>query len=107
MSSVISYLRADQPASRETRVFTFGVILIAIGGVFAFFTLSIAYSLALAAILGRNGGGPIVGRSRTEGTLTLLIPILLFSVSGIVFIWTGIGSVRLRRWCRPIIMSLS
>ena len=106
MSSIISYLRADEPTSRETRIFTCGVILIAIGGAFALLTLSIAYGLAVGALLGSRFG--IVPPGRGPGsTLVLLTPILLFSVSAVVFIWTGIGSVQMRRWCRPIIMSLS
>jgi hypothetical protein len=106
VSSVISYLRADEPTSRETRIFTCGIILIAIGGAFAFLTLAIAYGLAVGAVFGSRLG--IVPPGRGPGsTLALLTPILLFSVSAVVFIWTGIGSVQMRRWCRPIVMSLS
>ena len=104
MPSVISYLRADEPPTRETRIFTFGIILIAIGGTCAFFTLSIAYGLALGAILGEQLGFVASGG---DAASTVLVPILLFTAAAIAFIWTGIGSVRLRRWCRPIVMCLS
>ena len=103
MPSVISYLRDDAPASCETRVFAFGVVLIAIGGTFAFLTLGIAYALALGSVFdGRLGLVP----SRT-GAVAMIVSFLLLTTAAVLFIWTGIGSVRLRRWCRPIVMCLS
>ena len=103
MSSVISYLRDDAPASCETRIFTFGVILIAIGGTLASATLAIAYMLALGVL----SGGQFGDLPSENSALAVLLPVMLLSAGAVACIWTGIGSVRLRRWCRPIVMCLS
>jgi len=86
----------------ETRLFTCGILLVCLGAVFAFLTLLIPLGFASAPPAARLGAAAPV-----PTPLTVLPVILPFAVSAAAFIWTGIGSIRLRRWSRPLALSIA
>jgi hypothetical protein len=113
--TVIDYRSApdpNAPKTRERRIFCGGIILVCIGGVCAFFALS----LLLMLLLGPKGAlynpgvffTPAPTRGSSTSTSTFFVTLVIFLVYGALaaaFIWTGSAAVRFRRWSRPVILA--
>src|SRR5436190_1527584 len=92
---VVPYQSAARPQTRgcETRLFTFGILLVCLGAVFAFLSLLIPLGFAAGPATARRGGAAPI-----PTPLTILPVILPFALTAAALIWTGIGSIRLQRW---------
>jgi hypothetical protein len=77
----------------------FGVVLIILGA----FNLMMAPAFLLISIMGRTMNP---GQSTGYWVFSLLVNLLTFLFLGGIFLWTGIDSFRIRRWIRPILLSV-
>lgn len=77
----------------------FGVVLIVLG---AFDLLMIPTAL-MGSIMARSMGG---GQSTGYWAFSLSVNILTYLFLGGIFLWTGIDSIRLKRWVRPVLLSI-
>jgi hypothetical protein len=75
------------------RIKGFGALLIVVGAA-NLLTIPLHLMLPSAAA----GGSPRV---------MLAADVLIYAALGAVFIWCGIGSLRLRRWARPVVLLIS
>jgi hypothetical protein len=90
----------DETATRDlsTRLTIFGVVSVALGcGLIALGLLH----LALPGMLEDLDG------ERPVDLATALMGAVLYAMLGGVLVWAGIGSVRKRRWVRPIMLFIS
>ncbi len=79
---------------RRGALIGFGILVVAIGCISALF----AALTGLVAV--------VVPASRTPG-LRVLPGVLVYAVLAVVFIWLGIGSIKVRRWARALLLILS
>ena len=82
---------------RSTRLVLFGALSVAIGGICGLFGL-LYFFLALTS--GRLLGAqtlPVDARSYVMGAM-------IYFLLGGAFVWVGIGSIRKRRWVRPLML---
>ena len=85
---------------RSTRLFLFGALSIAIGGICVLFgLLYLVLALTSGRLLGEQAP-PMEPRSFVMGAM------LYFLIGG-AFVWVGTGSVRRRRWVRPLMLTLA
>jgi len=77
----------------------FGVVLIILG---AFDLLMIPTAL-MGSIMARSMGG---GQSTGYWAFSLSVNILTYLFLGGIFLWTGIDSIRHKRWVRPVLLSI-
>jgi hypothetical protein len=87
--------------NRRTGLTLFGVVAIVIGGFWGLFAVLAPLS-ALAV-----GSGVMSAGDTMPSLRSVVAGSLLYAGIAAVFIWAGVGSVRLRRWCRPIMVTLS
>jgi hypothetical protein len=81
---------------------TFGVVLICLGAICGLFALLILLGTLIASAP-RSSALP----SATVLAAHVLPPTLVFAAIATGLIWTGIGSIRLRRWSRSIVLAFS
>jgi len=85
---------------RSTRLVLFGALSVAIGGICGLFGL---LYVVLALTSGRLLGAetlPVDARSYVMGAM-------IYFLLGGAFVWVGIGSMRKRRWVRPLMLTLA
>ncbi len=85
---------------RSTRLVLFGTLSVAIGGICVLFGL---LYLVLALTSGRLLGAetlPVEPRAYVMGAM-------LYFLLGGAFAWLGIGSIRRKRWVRPLMLTLA
>ena len=100
MSEPRSPVARDAFKDRSTRLVLFGALSVAIGGICVLFGL---LHLVLALTSGRLLGAetpPVEARSYVMGAM-------LYFLLGGAFVWVGIGSIRRRRWVRPLMLTLA
>jgi hypothetical protein len=98
--SVVSYRSApsSEPAGRERLLLGMGVVLICLGAITAFLSLAVVFAPLTDARAG-SVGPAFVAR--------LAPRFLLLAGLATGLIWTGIASIRLQRWVRPVVMSVA
>lgn len=84
---------------RSRRLITFGIVLIGVGALGLFLGLA-HLLLPLAARL-------LPSAPASLDAPTILMGALLYGSIGAILVWIGIGSVRLERWVRPLMLSLA
>lgn len=77
----------------------FGVVLIVIGG----FSLLMIPLAVLGSIMSRTMDA---GQSAGYWVFSLLVNLLTYLFLGGIFLGIGIGSIRLKRWVRPVLLSI-
>ncbi len=77
----------------------FGVVLIVIGG----FNLLMIPLAVLGSIMSRTMDA---GQSAGYWVFSLLVNLLTYLFLGGIFLGIGIGSIRLKRWVRPVLLSI-
>jgi hypothetical protein len=86
------------------RLLAFGVVLVVLGGIAGFLGI-------LTALLPLLGWALTPTRTPAAGPHSLAadagVPLLIWGAIATVMIWTGVASIRLRRWCRPIVLGVS
>jgi hypothetical protein len=87
--------RPELVNDRRGGLVAFGVVSILIGMPPALVSASMALVLARMLTVGDPGGLPIVGA-------ILAVAV----IAAAVFIWTGVGSIRCRRWVRPVVLGI-
>jgi hypothetical protein len=107
----ILYRGATPPGGRvrrPTRLVMFGVLLICVGAICGFLALMLPMASQLTAQQPSSArgfrGSPPPARVDPKAFLP---PMLFLGAMATVLIWTGIGSIMMRRWSRPIAMSLA
>jgi hypothetical protein len=85
---------------RTTRLRLFGVLAIAVGLLFALFGLA-HLLLPLLESMVPDGVAPPVDRR------SIAVNVALYVLLGLVFVWAGIGSYRLKRWSRSVVLILA
>jgi hypothetical protein len=87
----------------ESLLLTGGVVLICLGGVCAL----LAFTIPLGALVNGAGrrGSPVP--SMQVLAVQVMPPTLLSGAMAAGLIWTGIGSIRLRRWSRPVVLCVA
>lgn len=97
MTQPIDYMTSASalgPNDRKTVLLVWGIILIIVGAG----TGCVAFSLPLAMLAPRPagvGGMPV---------MQLVMGIAIYLAGAVLLVWTGIGSIRCQRWCRPIVL---
>src|SRR5687768_9751912 len=98
----IAYQTVSRPVLERDRrggLVAFGIVSLLIGALAGCGTLLMPLSLIGLAFA--------PGAALPEGLiLQLIISTLIYGAAATVFIWTGIGSIRCKRWVRPIVISL-
>jgi hypothetical protein len=84
---------------RGRRLFCFGIALVMLGTVFVLGALIIVTTGLL------RYGGFTVARGGT--IMELVPPLLMCTAIGVGLLWTGISSIQLRRWVRPVVISFA
>jgi len=79
------------------RLLGFGLVLVGLGSICGFFALMIPVVALLGAGDAARGAGFV--------WTALVPPVVLISLIAIALVWAGIGSIRLRRWARPVILA--
>ncbi len=89
-----------QYGGRRGGLIGWGVVLIVIGALAGMATLLIAFAFVMFQWQMTNkAGSPITFEWRA-----MLIPVLMYAGVAVAFIWTGVGSIRCKRWVRPIVL---
>ncbi len=90
----------DAFKDRSTRLVLFGALSVAIGGICVLFgLLYIILALTSGRLLGAETP-PMDARSYVMGAM-------LYFLLGGAFVWVGIGSMRRKRWVRPLMLTLA
>ncbi|MBU1356637.1 MAG: hypothetical protein KJ620_08730 [Candidatus Edwardsbacteria bacterium] len=84
---------------RSSGLKAFGVVLIVIGG----FNLLLIPLVLLGSIMSRTMDA---GQSAGYWVFSLLVNLLTYLFLGGIFLGIGIGSIRLKRWVRPVLLSI-
>lgn len=89
----------DSFKDRSGGLKAFGVALIVVGSLSL---LMVPLSL-LGSIMSRTMDA---GQSASYWVFSLLVNLLTYLFLGGIFLWIGIGSIRLKRWVRPMLLSI-
>jgi len=85
---------------RSTGLVLFGIILVLVGVACALFIPLTLLTVALSTAMEEYGVAPMSPRTVVPG-------LSLYAILAVAFMWLGIGSIRARRWVRPIVLVLS
>src|SRR5688572_1546336 len=97
----IAYATAARPQLEHDRrggLIAFGIVSILIGSLAGCFAMLTPLSLAMMSF------APTAARD--DVIFDLIVVTVFYAAAATLFIWTGIGSIRCRRWVRPIVISL-
>lgn len=83
-------------ADRRMRLRAIGVLLIVVGAMAGCMGLLAPLVLFM----------PASSAADRPPTASIVLALAVYVAVGIIFVWTGIGSVRLRRWVRPIALTI-
>jgi hypothetical protein len=98
----------EDRARRPTRLVLFGVLLICAGAICGFIMLMIPIASQMALQQQQSSYRTLRGATSPPVDLKALVaPMLRFGAMATMLIWTGIGSIMMRRWSRPIAISLA
>ena len=85
---------------RSGRIKGMGVLQIILGALAALFGL---FSLLGAAI---QSAAPQLSGTAETNPLAMLLAVGVYLAVAVFFLWLGIGSIRCRRWSRPLVLAL-
>ena len=96
----IAYAAARPQIENDRRggLIAFGVVSILIGSLAGCLAMLTPVSLAMMSFA--------PAAARDDVILDLIVATVFYAAAATLFIWTGIGSIRCRRWVRPIVISL-
>ncbi|HBZ87027.1 MAG: hypothetical protein A2509_03435 [Candidatus Edwardsbacteria bacterium RIFOXYD12_FULL_50_11] len=92
-------INSDEFKDRSGGLKAFGVVLIILGA----FNLLMIPLAVLGSVMGRSAGA---GQSAGYWAFSLAVNLLTYLFLGGTFLWTGIDSIRLKRWVRPVLLSI-
>jgi hypothetical protein len=98
----IPYAAAARPQLERDRrggLIAFGIISILIGALAGCLAILTPLSLMMVAFVPRAAVPP-------QPVVQIAMTAAIYAAAATLFIWTGIGSIRCRRWVRPIVISL-
>jgi hypothetical protein len=84
--------------NRKSGLLVFGIILIILGSLSGCLAL-----LSPVALL----FGPATAGAATPQARPIIVAVVMYALVAVAFIWTGIGSIRARRWVRPVVVVFS
>jgi tetrahydromethanopterin S-methyltransferase subunit B len=102
---VISYA---QPAfvlpfpDRRTGLRAWGIVLIVLGAISGCITLTIPFGAALLTAVPVNQTP-----NRNQVIIAMIFAAIIYAVTAGLLVWTGIASLRFRKWVRPIVLTAS
>ena len=85
---------------RRTGLLLFGILSLIVGGICALAAMLTPLGLLMARAAPRPAGVP------APDLRSLFAAVLLYALIAAVFIWAGVGSVRAKRWVRPVMVSV-
>ena len=102
------------PHDRRTGLIVFGIFALVIGGLAACSAIFTPLMLLMASAMqpgagapaGGGGGGTIIVHGTHPDPRRIPSAIMLYVVVAAAFIAGGIGSIRTRRWARPLMLSV-
>ena len=98
----IPYAAVARPQLEHDRrggLIAFGIISIVIGSLAGCLAVLSPFSLMAMSF----APGAVAPR---EVIIQIVITTVIYGAAAVLFIWTGIGSIRCQRWVRPIVISL-
>ena len=100
------------PHDRKTGLIVFGIFALVIGGLAACSAIFTPLMLMMASAMQPKtgtpapGGGTIIVHSSQPDPRTIPSAVTVYAVVAAAFIAGGVGSIRARRWARPLMLSV-
>ncbi len=85
---------------KSIRIKGMGVVQLVLGGLTALLFLSSMLAVVVQQTLTTAAGGAVPNQ------VSLWMSVILYGLAAAFFIWLGVGSLRLRRWTQPIVLSI-
>lgn len=94
------------PHDRRTGLIVFGIVALVIGGLSACLAMFTPLMLAMSGALSQAPGANVHAHNAGFDARSVLSAVVVYGVVAAAFIAGGIGSIRTRRWARPLMLSV-
>ncbi|HEV2293742.1 MAG TPA: hypothetical protein VGR35_07790 [Tepidisphaeraceae bacterium] len=95
------------PHDRRTGLIVFGIFALVIGGMSACFAIVTPLMLVMTGALSQPPGTNVHVHNAGLDARSALSAVVVYGVVAAAFIAGGIGSIRTRRWARPLMLSVA